>query len=112
MAHFLSTWRITVATTYTKLRNGDWGVRVEREVKKGDKVTVTKKNGGTKTETIAAVLFTTNEGVRICAIDQNQSSGSGRQVCAECGKGGQLVEDLEDGLMKHYRCCDIPPGGY
>src|SRR5207248_434404 len=27
-------------------------------------------------------------------------------VCAECGNGGALVHDLEDGLLKHYRCCD------
>jgi hypothetical protein len=48
-------------------------------------------------------------------IEQGDSApdrGNGRNVCAECGKGGALVSDLEDGLMKHYRCCDIPPGGY
>jgi hypothetical protein len=36
--------------------------------------------------------------------------GSRGATCAECGRGGPLVQDLEDGLMKHYRCCDIPPG--
>lgn len=40
---------------------------------------------------------------------QVRTGGSG---CAECGKGGRLVRDLEDGLLKHYSCCDIPPGGY
>lgn len=41
------------------------------------------------------------------------SSGSrGGNVCGECGRGGRLVRDLEDGQMKHYNCCDIPPGGY
>lgn len=28
--------------------------------------------------------------------------------CAECGKAGHLHEDLEDGMMKCYGCCDIP----
>lgn len=27
--------------------------------------------------------------------------------CAACGRGGPLVQDLEDGLMKHKRCCDM-----
>lgn len=31
------------------------------------------------------------------------------EVCAECGRPGRLVADLEDGLLKHYNCCDIPP---
>lgn len=31
-----------------------------------------------------------------------------QQRCAECGRGGSLVRDLEDGLMKHYGCCDMP----
>lgn len=28
--------------------------------------------------------------------------------CAECGRGGHLVRDEEDGLLKHYNCCDMP----
>jgi hypothetical protein len=34
------------------------------------------------------------------------------EVCGECGRPGELVRDLEDGMLKHYRCCDIPPSGY
>lgn len=33
----------------------------------------------------------------------------GDPVCAACGKSGELVQDLEDGLMKHRGCCDIEP---
>lgn len=45
--------------------------------------------------------------------NQDNQRWERRGGCAECGRGGRLVEDLEDGLMKHYRCCDIPPsGGY
>ena len=33
----------------------------------------------------------------------------GRAVCADCGRPGYLVQDLEDGLMKHRRCCDMEP---
>lgn len=34
---------------------------------------------------------------------------AGGATCAACGTSGDLVEDLEDGLLKHHRCCDIPP---
>lgn len=54
--------------TYTKLKNGDWGVRVPTEsVRDGDTVTVVKKSGDTKTETIARVLWRGN-GVALCAV--------------------------------------------
>ena len=33
-----------------------------------------------------------------------------QQRCAACGRDGELVDDLEDGLLKHYRCCDMPIG--
>lgn len=33
----------------------------------------------------------------------------GDPVCADCGKSGELVRDLEDWLMKHRHCCDIEP---
>jgi len=41
----------------------------------------------------------------------SRTSRKGGAVCGECGKGGNLVRDLEDGCLKHYKCCDIPPGG-
>jgi hypothetical protein len=34
---------------------------------------------------------------------------NGVEMCASCGTSGDLVCDLEDGLMKHRRCCDIEP---
>lgn len=38
-----------------------------------------------------------------------RNRAEGGEVCAECGKSGDLVTDLEDGLRKHRRCCDIEP---
>jgi hypothetical protein len=38
-------------------------------------------------------------------------ASAARRVCADCGKGGRLVRDMEDGLYKHFGCCDMPPGG-
>lgn len=40
--------------------------------------------------------------------EQEDCRERGVAVCAECGRPGDLVTDLEDGAMKHYRCCDMP----
>ena len=54
--------------TYTKLNSGDWGIRVAgASVAPGATVTVAKKSGETKTETIGAVLWTGNA-VSLCSI--------------------------------------------
>lgn len=62
-------------TTYTKLNNGSWGVRVRGTATKGQKVTVTKKDGTTKTETIAAVLWS-GDGVSLCSIAPSAPSAA------------------------------------
>ncbi len=100
--------------TYTKLRSGDWGLRATGvTLVPGRQVAVTKKSGGTSTVCVGEILWT-GDGVTLATIRQEQRSStrSGGSVCAECGRGGRLVADLEDGLLKHYGCCDIPPGGY
>lgn len=51
----------------------------------------------------AAKVQVSNQGYQY-----NQRPAS-RPVCCECGKPGRLVRDLEDGMPKHYNCCDIPP---
>jgi len=63
--------------TYTKLRSGDWGVRVEGTAAKGDTITVTKKSGETKQETVRAVVWTGN-GVTLCAIAQREAAQGAR----------------------------------
>lgn len=40
---------------------------------------------------------------------ERRNRAEGGQVCAECGKSGELVSDLEDGQLKHRHCCDIAP---
>ena len=78
--------------TYTKLRSGEWGIRVRGEVRRGDKVTVVKKSGETKMETVAAVVWRGN-GIPLCAVEghshgHSHSHGgrSSRRECAECGE--------------------------
>lgn len=40
---------------------------------------------------------------------EQRNRAAGGDVCAECGKSGELVSDLEDGQLKHRHCCDIEP---
>ena len=53
--------------TYTKLKSGEWGIRVQGSARVGERVTVTKKSGESKMETIGKVIWSGN-GVTICAI--------------------------------------------
>lgn len=62
--------------TYTKLKSGEWGIRVEGKVSEGDVITVTKKDGATKSETVEKVVWTGN-GITLCAIRQRDNSRSG-----------------------------------
>lgn len=58
----------TPKATYTKLRSGAWGVRIEGPAPaEGTTITVTTKAGAVKTETIERVLWSGN-GIALCAI--------------------------------------------
>jgi len=57
-----------MAATYTKLRTGDWGVRIEGTAAVGSAVTVTRRDGQTKTETISRVVWS-GGGVTLCAVE-------------------------------------------
>ncbi len=73
----------------------------------GDKAKLAFLDGSKEFWVDAALIANEREG---SASSSNGSSRSQGRACAECGKSGALVADLEDGLFKHYRCCDIPPG--
>lgn len=53
--------------------------------------------------------YTTLGGIASFIAKEKRNKEAGDMVCAECGKSGELVRDLEDGAMKHRRCCDIEP---
>lgn len=67
--------------TYTKLRDGSWGVKVRGKATVGQTVTVTKRDGQKKTETITQVLWT-GDGVSLCAISAARETGHGRPTQA------------------------------
>lgn len=96
--------------TYRKTQRGDWvAFGPQRELKVGP-VTVTKKDGTTKQEVVTGLGQPFDvKGVPHVYGYLKPKAGQGGAVCAECGKGGRLVADMEDGQMKHYSCCDMPP---
>lgn len=69
--------------TYKKLRDESWGIHVtDGAPTKGQTVTVTKKDGSTKTETIKVVLWSGN-GVALCAIEQRSTGCSCDSNCCQ-----------------------------
>lgn len=70
-------------TSYTKLKSGNWGIRSTTAIAAGQTVTVTKRDGGTKLETVERVVWSGN-GVWLAAIAQRaQSSTSSRYAGRE-----------------------------
>lgn len=67
-----------MAASFTKLNNGDWGIRVTGTVSEGAKVTVKKKDGTESTETVEKVVWTDGK-ASICAIKKKQSTGGRRR---------------------------------
>ena len=64
-------------TTYTKLKDGNWGIRHEdTNLSSGDSVVVTKKSGETKSETVDRVIWT-GDGITLATI-RGQSNGAQR----------------------------------
>ena len=79
-------------TTYTKLRSGEWGMRVQgNKPTSGDTLTVSKKDGTTKVETVAQVVWS-GQGVHVCAIAPAPATASNgtrsRRAWAPCGYPG------------------------
>lgn len=93
-------------------RNNDWVVQAPTGHKQGDVITVYKRSGESQTVKCDRLVETVDgyDFWYVTKCDKNGKSTE-REVCAECGKPGKLVADLEDGILKHYKCCDIPPSG-
>lgn len=62
--------------SYAKLRDGSWGIRVQGAAAPGETITVTKRSGETKQETVARVLWSGN-GVSLCSIERDGGSRRG-----------------------------------
>lgn len=72
--------------TFTKLRDGEWGVRIEGgHPTKGDTVSVEKKNGGSSMVTLQRRLWKGNEGLTLWTLQK-------KEPCAECGERPGAIE--------------------
>ena len=83
----------TTQITWTKLRNGSWGIK-GFDLTEGGQVTVTKKSGETKTATVGKVLSTGTDGMSIATVATAAHSRStytrptSSHRCEECGRSG------------------------
>jgi hypothetical protein len=97
-----------MATTYTKLRSGDWGIRSTETLAAGMTVQVTKKSGESKTETVDHVIWTGN-GVTLASIARSAAPASPRGSYRRRGDGGPR------GFKPCYMCgsyyCEGARGG-
>ena len=89
-----------MAITYTKLQSGGWGIRSTVALTAGQAVTVEKRDGSTKTETVERVVWTGND-VWIAAIratarpaapaTARRDRGHGMvRGCAQCTAAGRM----------------------
>lgn len=76
-----------MATTYTKLRDGSWGVRSNTvRLAAGLRVDVWTKGGQLKSETVDRVVWT-GGGVSIASVVSSRRTGTGRRE-RSCATGG------------------------
>lgn len=100
--------------TYTKLKDGSWGIRGTNLVP-GTSITVTKKSGETKQETVGNILWT-GDGVSLATIATPAASSlrpatsrkySDRKTCCNCGDPLDAYA-----IRKGYRrCLECVDGG-
>ena len=71
-------------TTYSKLRDGSWGVR-GIDLKEGQSVTVTKRSGETKTETVGKIVWRDASDLCVATIaGKERKSSPGRGYNRQC----------------------------
>lgn len=76
---------VQAEASYRKLPDGSWGVLVPGTATVGAEVTVRTKAGATKTETVLAVLETTELG-SLCSVAQRARKSSGRSYSRPRGR--------------------------
>lgn len=93
-----------MSISYVKLRSGSWGIRSGSPIKEGMTVTVVKKNGESKSETVGKVVWS-GDGVWLATIRKSDTSSDrprrdpnapGRNGmmpgCAACSRLGRMCK--------------------
>lgn len=60
--------------TWTKLKSGKWGIKLQRAAREGESVQVKRKDGSVSTVVITKVVWTDGSSVSLCAIDEGEKS--------------------------------------
>jgi hypothetical protein len=63
--------------TWTKLKNGDWGLRSTSQLLAGSSVNVTKKDGTTKSAVVGREIWNGN-GVWLYSVEASRTEGRSR----------------------------------
>ncbi len=103
----MMTQTAAAAATYTKLKDGAWGVRVAGLAVVGQVVLVSKRDGSSETETVAAVLWTgiARDGMEASLVTiaasaaRARSGGRGKWNGCACG-----ARELPDGGLSANAC--------
>jgi len=88
-----------MTTTYTKLRTGAWGVRSTDRLTVGQTVTVERRDGARKSETIHTIVWR-GQGVTLAALAPKGAAAApaaerperGNRDCGGCGNLGRMCE--------------------
>ena len=97
-------------TTYAKLKDGSWGIRGSG-LTPGASVTVTKRDGSTKTETVGAVLWTAPDGsVALASIAARTGNRGGYR--RNSGGGGGCHTDGNCSSVCNPSTCPCGDGSW
>jgi len=91
-----------MATTYTKLRTGAWGVRSTDRLTVGQTVTVERRDGSRKSETIAQIVWR-GEGITLAAVAPKGAAAEprGRRTGCSCGSIEDSPRDSDCASCQH-----------
>lgn len=71
-----------MSASYTKLRDGSWGVRVQASQPPSGSINVTTKAGKVKSETVHKVLWSA-DGIHLCSVKMAKKTSP---ECPRCGE--------------------------
>jgi hypothetical protein len=82
--------------TWTKLKIGGWGARVEGSAKQGDELTITRRDGAVAVRWVNAVVWS-GQGVTLCTVtDVNPHLPA---VTEDADAGWALAAELADEML-------------